>query len=75
MLRLWTCGKIVSFSPTIEQVIKTHIALSQSCFIGIETVECILRRIRVKEGATRPETLMIGHTGYLTHAIKSFKMD
>jgi tRNA A58 N-methylase Trm61 len=28
----------------------------------------ILRHIRVEEGKSRPETRMIGHTGYLTFA-------
>lgn len=62
---------LVSFSPTIEQVVKTVEALEASGFVAIETVECILRRIRVKTGGTRPETLMIGHTGYITHARKA----
>ena len=66
-------GCIVSFSPTIEQVVKTVKALEENGFVGIETVECILRRMKVKEGETRPETLMRGHTGYITHARKAFK--
>jgi tRNA (adenine57-N1/adenine58-N1)-methyltransferase len=65
-------GCIVSFSPTIEQVVKTVQALRKH-FVGVETVECISRSFKVKEGATRPETLMIGHTGYITHARKVFK--
>jgi tRNA (adenine57-N1/adenine58-N1)-methyltransferase len=64
-------GSIVSFSPTIEQVVKTVQALRER-FVGVETVECISRSFKVKEGATRPETLMIGHTGYITHARKVF---
>ena len=63
-------GRFVSFSPTIEQVIKTVTALGDNGFIGAESVECISRRFKVKEGETRPETLMIGHTGYITHARK-----
>ncbi|UCH02700.1 MAG: tRNA (adenine-N1)-methyltransferase [Candidatus Bathyarchaeota archaeon] len=66
-------GKIVTFSPTIEQVVKTVNALEKNRFIDIETIENILRRIKVKAGKTRPETLMIGHTGYLTHARKTIK--
>jgi tRNA (adenine57-N1/adenine58-N1)-methyltransferase len=64
-------GSIVSFSPTIEQVVKTVQAL-RGCFVGVESIECISRSFKVKEGATRPETLMIGHTGYITHARKVF---
>ncbi|MCJ7634354.1 tRNA (adenine-N1)-methyltransferase [Candidatus Bathyarchaeota archaeon] len=60
-------GILVSFSPTIEQVVKTVSALEKEGFVDIETVESFVRRIKVKEGETRPETLMIGHTGYITH--------
>ena len=63
-------GILVSFSPTIEQVVKTVSALKESYFIDVETIECILRRMKVKEGETRPETLMIGHTGYITRGRK-----
>lgn len=66
-------GCFVSFSPTIEQTVKTTKALMENEFVDVETVECILRRIKVKEGETRPETLMIGHTGYITRARKAFK--
>lgn len=63
----------VSFSPTVEQVVKTVNALNEYGFIDVETVECISRRFKVKEGETRPETLMVGHTGYITHARKVHK--
>jgi tRNA (adenine57-N1/adenine58-N1)-methyltransferase len=63
-------GSFVSFSPTIEQTVKTTTALQGNAFVDVETVECIVRRIKVKEGQTRPETVMIGHTGYITRARK-----
>lgn len=61
-------GVFASFSPTIEQVMKTVSALRNHPFVEIETIELILRRITVGENRTRPETLMIGHSGYLTTA-------
>jgi tRNA (adenine57-N1/adenine58-N1)-methyltransferase len=61
-------GIFASFSPTIDQVMKTVEALKSEGFIKIETIECLLRRIMVEPGKTRPETLMIGHTGYMTFA-------
>jgi tRNA (adenine57-N1/adenine58-N1)-methyltransferase len=64
-------GNLVSFSPTVEQAVKTVKALEDNCFVDIETVECIIRRMKVKEGETRPETLMRGHTGYITRARKA----
>ena len=64
-------GALVSFSPTIDQVVKTVEALQQASFIDIETVECIMRRMQTERGKTRPETLMTGHTGYITSARKA----
>jgi len=61
-------GTIVSFSPTIEQVKKTTFALKENEFIEINTYELIKRRIQVKPNATRPETRMVGHSGYITFA-------
>ena len=66
-------GIIVSFSPTIDQVVKTTEALSAHNFICIETVECLMRGMQVERGKTRPQTLMTGHTGYITHARKATK--
>jgi tRNA (adenine57-N1/adenine58-N1)-methyltransferase len=66
-------GIIVSFSPTIDQVVKTTEALKEQNFICIETVECLMRGMQVERGKTRPQTLMTGHTGYITHARKALK--
>ena len=63
-------GTIVSFSPTIDQVIKTVEALKEKHFMFIETVECIMRGMQIERGKTRPQTLITGHTGYITHARK-----
>ncbi len=66
-------GILVSFSPTIDQVVKTVEALNEHSFVDIETVECLMRRMQTEKGKTRPETLMTGHTGYVTFARKTFK--
>jgi tRNA (adenine57-N1/adenine58-N1)-methyltransferase len=66
-------GALVSFSPTIDQVIKTVDALKEEGFVDIETIECLVRSMQVELGKTRPQTLMIGHTGYITFARKAFK--
>jgi tRNA (adenine57-N1/adenine58-N1)-methyltransferase len=63
-------GVFLSFSPTIEQVMKTVYAVNELSFIEVETVELMLRRITVAENKTRPQTRMIGHSGYLTTARK-----
>jgi tRNA (adenine57-N1/adenine58-N1)-methyltransferase len=66
-------GIIVSFSPTIDQVVRTTEALRENGFVFIETVECMMRGMQVERGKTRPQTLMTGHTGYITHARKILK--
>jgi len=58
-------GRLVSFSPTINQVEKTVEAMEKAEFINIKAVELIMRGYKVKANETRPETLMIGHTGYI----------
>jgi tRNA (adenine57-N1/adenine58-N1)-methyltransferase len=70
---LKTSGIIVSFSPTIDQVVKTTEALKETGFVFIETVECLMRAMQVERGKTRPHTMMTGHTGYITHARKAVK--
>jgi tRNA (adenine57-N1/adenine58-N1)-methyltransferase len=72
---LKSCGTIVSFSPTIDQVVKTVEALKENSFVDIETVECLMRRMQTERGKTRPQTLMTGHTGYITFARKATKQN
>ncbi|KYH39780.1 MAG: tRNA(1-methyladenosine) methyltransferase-like methyltransferase [Candidatus Bathyarchaeota archaeon B63] len=64
-------GAFVSFSPTIDQVLRTVESLRENRFRGIETFESLLRGMQVQRGRTRPETLMTGHTGYITIARKA----
>jgi tRNA (adenine57-N1/adenine58-N1)-methyltransferase len=64
-------GSLVSFSPTIDQVVKTVEALKEKGFVDIQTIECLQRRMQVARGKTRPETLMTAHTGYITFARKA----
>jgi len=67
-------GVLVSFSPTIDQVVKTVEALKENGFVAIETIETLMRRMQIERGKTRPQTLMTGHTGYITFARKAFKV-
>lgn len=67
------CGTVVSFSPTIDQIVKTVESLKENGFVDIETVECLLRGMQIEKGKTRPQTLMTGHTGYITFARKAAK--
>jgi tRNA (adenine57-N1/adenine58-N1)-methyltransferase len=67
-------GVLVSFSPTMDQIVKTVEALQETGFVDIETVETLMRFMQVERGKTRPQTLMTGHTGYITYARKALKM-
>lgn len=62
----------VSFSPTVNQVEKTTQAFGRIGFVNIQTIESFIREIRAETGKTRPATMMIGHTGYMTFAQKAF---
>jgi tRNA (adenine57-N1/adenine58-N1)-methyltransferase len=68
-------GVLVSFSPTIDQVVKVVEALTEHGFVGVETVETLMRFMQVVRGKTRPQTVMTGHTGYLTFARKAIKLE
>jgi tRNA (adenine57-N1/adenine58-N1)-methyltransferase len=69
------CGTVISFSPTIDQVVKTVEALKENGFVDMETVECLMRGMQIERGKTRPQTLMTGHTGYVTFARKAIKVE
>ncbi len=60
---------LASYSPTIEQTMKTCSALAQNGKWGmIKTLEVLQREIMVRENKTRPTTWMVAHTGYMTFA-------
>lgn len=61
---------VVSFSPTVNQVEKTTDTLAQVGFVNVHTLECFIREIRAATGKTRPATIMVGHTGYMTFGQK-----
>jgi tRNA (adenine57-N1/adenine58-N1)-methyltransferase len=61
-------GYFVSFSPTIDQVEKTVIALREKGFIMIEAFELIQRFYDAKPDATRPNSFGVQHTGYIVSA-------
>ena len=67
-------GTIVSFSPTIDQVVKAVEALQENGFVDIQTVECLMRGMQIERGKTRPHTLMTAHTGYITFGRKALRL-
>lgn len=71
---LKAAGVFVSFSPTVVQVEKTIEALRTHNFGDIRIYELLLRPWQLSrkrlEVIIRPQTQMIGHTGFLTFARK-----
>ena len=61
-------GIIVSYLPTVGQVMTLREALADAGFGMAETVEVLLRTWHVDGQSVRPEHRMVGHTGFLTAA-------
>ncbi len=62
---------MVFFLPTMNQIEKLVSALREhGGFVDLRCFEVLLREIRLVPGAIRPETRMIGHTGYILFARK-----
>ncbi|MFI5324246.1 MAG: tRNA (adenine-N1)-methyltransferase, partial [Thermodesulfobacteriota bacterium] len=66
-------GRIASLSPTYNQVERCVEVLGEEGFVLIETVEVLVRNIRVSTGKTRPMDRMVSHTGFLTFGRKALK--
>lgn len=59
-------GHLATYSPNMEQVKETVLAMQKLPFIEIRTVELIEREMEVREQGVRPAFASLGHTGYLT---------
>lgn len=64
-------GWLVVYSPTVEEVIRVNKEIRKFNFSYIKTVENIVREWQT-ERTTRPKTIGIMHTGFLTFARKVF---
>jgi len=63
---------ILIYLPTVNQVEKTVIEMRKSgLFVDMHVYEILMREYEVEDGATRPESTMIGHTGYIVFARKA----
>jgi len=64
-------GAVLAYVPTVNQVEKTVLSMERhGGFADIHAYETLLREYSVEEGATRPHTLMVGHTGFIVFARK-----
>jgi len=62
-------GMVVTYSPTVEHLIGVLKELKKEKFSEIKTVESIVREWKT-DLTTRPETMGLMHTGFLTFAKK-----
>lgn len=69
-IALKVSGPIVIFVPTVNQIEKTVVAMRKKGFIDIHVYETLLREYEVREGAVRPHTRMVGHTGFIVFGRK-----
>jgi len=53
-------------TPTTNQAERLVAKMKEEGFVGIETVELLLRHLEARVGMTRPSNIMIGHTAYLS---------
>jgi tRNA (adenine57-N1/adenine58-N1)-methyltransferase catalytic subunit len=58
-------GKLVIFQPTFNQLEKCVESMKTHGYINIRTLEILEREIEVRPQAVRPNTRMIGHSGFL----------
>tara|TARA_A100001037_G_scaffold149077_1_gene134694 strand:+ start:3661 stop:4458 length:798 start_codon:yes stop_codon:yes gene_type:complete len=64
-------GRLVCFLPTILQVHKLTSALHENIlFTSVQTTETLQREWHVTKNSARPSHRMIGHTGFITVAIR-----
>jgi len=62
---------VAAISPTMNQVEKLVVELSEEGYVDVESLEVIVRGLEARPGMTRPAMRMIGHTAYLTFARKT----
>ncbi|HEY9247202.1 MAG TPA: methyltransferase domain-containing protein, partial [Candidatus Methanoperedens sp.] len=61
-------GFLAAYSPFFEQAKDIRAALSKTDLCEVKTIESIEREISFTERGTRPATVNVGHTGFITIA-------
>ena len=64
-------GVISVITPTTNQAERLVEKMREEGFVGIETMEIMMRYLEARSGMTRPSNIMIGHTAYLTFGRKT----
>lgn len=72
-------GVLCAYLPTVPQVQRLHDALRRTRrFVAVQTFEMMIRNWKIDGRSVRPESLMVGHTGFLTiahHAAESLVVE
>jgi tRNA (adenine57-N1/adenine58-N1)-methyltransferase len=63
-------GSFCAFAPNVNQIENTVHALRDNGFSEVRAIETLQRDLVVHEGGVRPSFDMLGHTGYLVHAMR-----
>jgi tRNA (adenine57-N1/adenine58-N1)-methyltransferase len=66
-------GSLVIFVPTVNQAEKTYLGMKRSNYVDVHLEELISREYQVKEGATRPKSTGVTHTGFIVRGRKYLK--
>ena len=62
-------GILAAYLPTVPQVMHLQDELRRvRRFVGVETIELLIREWRFEGRSVRPASQMVGHTGFLTFA-------
>ncbi len=62
---------MAAITPTTNQAERLVAKMKEEGFVGLETVEILLRHLEARVGMTRPSNIMVGHTAYLTFGRKA----
>ncbi len=65
---LYPGGFLAAYSPYFEQTKEIRGAIEKTGFAGVRTIETIERELSLTERGTRPATVKVGHTGFITIA-------
>ncbi|MEM0286939.1 MAG: tRNA (adenine-N1)-methyltransferase [Nitrososphaerota archaeon] len=63
-------GSIICITPTMNQTEKVAEEMKNAGLVRVQSFEVFLRGIEARLGKTRPSSMMIGHTAYITSAVK-----
>ncbi len=66
---------VVAVTPTTNQAERLVAKMKEEGFAAIETLELLLRNLEARVGMTRPSSIMVGHTAYLTFGRTTMKSE